>query len=304
VVFLCAIAAVLAVRAPAPDAQTAESKRITLDRYGVTIDYEVKDEKIADGVASIFEKNIPRVSGELGLSTIHPFRVFLIPDIADYQRKMKLRLPSWGIAFAFMENQIMLVDVKRAANAWNSLDDVIPHELSHLLLAQRVGNVPMPLWFIEGLAQWQAREWSFLDNWRLMEAVWGRRAPGLVQISYALPPDQSRAQDAYRVAYTAFQYRFEKKMEDIPAFLDEVVRHGDFGEAFAVYFDETELEYSWRFARHLNSRYKSGLMLFQTGPLFTLMALLFLLVVLRTWIRNRRKMRELEDVERGLRADD
>ena len=45
-------------------------------------------------------------------------------------------------------------------------------------------------------------------------------------------------------------------------------------------------------------------MLFQTGPLFTMMALLFLLVALRTWIRNRRKMREREDAEHGLRMDD
>ena len=304
VLSLCVIAAVLAVVPPDSDALTSKSKRLTLDNYGVTIDYDAKDEKIAGEVASIFEARIPRVSGELGLSTVRPFRVFLVPDMNDYQEKVGFRLPSWGIAFAFMDNQIMLVDVKRAANAWNSLDDVISHELSHLLLAQRVEKVRMPLWFMEGLAQWQAREWSILDNWRLMEAVWGRRAPGLIQISHALPPEQSRAQDAYRVAYAAFQYRFDKEMEDIPAFLDDVNRFGDFSEAFEAFWGETEYEYSRRFSGHLVSRYKSGLMLFQTGPLFTMMALLFLLVALRTWIRNRRKMRELEDAERGLRMDD
>ena len=114
----------------------------------------------------------------------------------------------------------------------------------------------MPLWFMEGLAQWQAREWSIIDNWRLMEAVWGRRAPGLIQISHALPPEQSRAQDAYRVAYAAFQYRFDKEMEDIPAFLDDVNRFGDFSEAFEAFWGETEYEYSRRFSGHLVSRYK------------------------------------------------
>jgi hypothetical protein len=296
-VSLAAVGLGSAVGAPEP-------KHVTLDDYGITIEYHAKDQRVADKVVSIFESVIPRISGELGLTTIRPFRVFLIPDMDSYQEMAALRLPSWGIAFAFMDNQIMLVDVKRAANAWNSLDNVIPHELSHLLLAQRVEEARMPLWFVEGLAQWQAREWSILEHWRLMETVWGNRAPTLTQIAYALPREETRARDAYRVAYVAFQYRFDKRMENIPAFLDEVNDHGDFGEAFNAFWDETELEYSARFADHLSRKYGSGLMLFQTGPLFTLMAVLFLLVVLRTWIRNRRKLARLDDVEGGIHRDD
>lgn len=295
-VWLAAVGLGSAVGAPAP-------KHVTLDDYGITIEYDAKDQRITDKVVAIFESVIPRISRELGLNTVRPFRVFLIPDMDSYEEMAALRLPSWGIAFAFMDNQIMLVDVKRAANAWNSLDDVIPHELSHLLLAQRVEDARMPLWFIEGLAQWQAREWSILEHWRLMEAVWGNRTPMLTQITYALPREEARARDAYRVAYVAFQYRFDKRMEIIPAFLDEVNERGDFGDAFNAFWDETELEYSMRFADHLSRKYGSGLMLFQTGPLFTLIALLFLLVVIRTWIRNRRKLARLDDVERGIHRD-
>ncbi|UCH82917.1 MAG: hypothetical protein JSW50_10620, partial [Candidatus Latescibacterota bacterium] len=52
-------------------------------------------------------------------------------------------------------------------------------------------------------------------------------------------------------------------------------------------------------AAHLSHRYGSWLMLFQTGPLFTLLAFLFLFVMLRIWIANRKKLKEMERRERG-----
>jgi hypothetical protein len=281
-------------------AQDARPEQITLGTYGITIDFRSSDKKVAVKVAEICNETIPALSSQLGLGSVRPFRVFLIPDMQEYQERMQIRLPSWGIAFAFMENQIMLVDVRKATNAWNSLEKVIPHELSHLLLAQRAGDVQFPLWFMEGLAQWQAGEWSIIENWRLMEAVWGNRAQTLMQISQRLPADQTGARNAYRVAYAGFAHRFGEQTENLPAFLDEVVRQGNFGDAFNVFWGESEYEFAAGFAKHLDHKYRSRLLIFQTGPLFTLLAFLFLIGMLRIWIRNRRKLKEMEERERGL----
>jgi hypothetical protein len=276
-----------------------QTKRLTLDPYGITIDYRASDERVAGMVAAIMEERTPALARELGLRAVEPFSVVLVPDIRDYEERTGYTFPPWGVAFAFPGNGIFLVDVKRATNAWNSLEKVIPHETSHMLLAQRVPGVGMPLWFVEGLAQWQAREWSLLDNWRLMESVWGNRAPRLEQLVSSIPPGEDRAREAYRVAYAAFQHRFDKQMERLSGFLDEVARRGDFGEAFEAWWGEGEYEYSARFAKHLESKYKSGLMLFQTGPLFTLVSVLFVLVVVGRYVRNRRRLRRMDEAERG-----
>lgn len=278
-------------------AEPPGTKHLVLDRYGVAIEYRAEDEKVAAKVASICEKTLPMLSGELGLDVVQPFSVFLIPDIKAYEERMRLGLPQWGIAFAFSENRIMLVDVKRATDAWNSLEKVIPHELSHLLLAQRTGGVRMPLWFVEGLARWQAGEWSVLDSWRLMESVWSNQAIAIDRIVSAMPAEENRARDAYRVSYAAFQERFGKRMELLPGFLDEVVREGDFGKAFEGYWKESETQYYARFTEHLESKYGSRLMFFQTGPLFTFISVLFLLVILAKWLKSRRKLRRMEEGE-------
>jgi hypothetical protein len=301
--FLFAVFLLAAIGAPPVDAN-AQERVLTLDGYPITIRYLDKDEKVADKVSVVATDALPRLSRELGMQEIKPMRVFLISDMAAFQRERQIRLPAWGVAFALMDNQVMLVDVKRATNAMNKLETVIPHELSHLLVAQRVGGVSLPVWFLEGLAMWQAREWSLIENWRLMEAVWGKRAPTLNQVYVGLPHEESRARDAYRVSYMGFTERFDDEMGLVPSFLDEVVRSGDFSSAFEVFWGENEFDYYTRLAAALDNRYRSRLLLFQTGPLFTIMAVIFVFVVLRLYIRNRIRLKRMEDVERGSWPED
>ena len=116
VLIACAvfIAPDLSAEAPVPTAsynpagQNGRPDLITLERYGITIEFRPSDEKVAVRVAEICEETIPTLSSQIGLRSVRPFRVFLIPDMPAYQKRMRIRLPSWGIAFAFMENQIML----------------------------------------------------------------------------------------------------------------------------------------------------------------------------------------------------
>jgi hypothetical protein len=131
----------------------------------------------------------------------------------------------------------------------------------------------------------------------LMESVWNNSAPRLEYIRSALPPDERRTREAYRVSYAAFQHLFDGRMERLPDFLGEIKSRGDFGEAFGAFWNESEDAYYARFARHLEMKYKTGLMLFQPGPLFTVVSVLFVMVVLSTWMRNRRKLRKMEEAE-------
>lgn len=275
----------------------------TVEGYPVTIRYLERDEKVAREVAEIAGEKLPRLTAELGLERVAPIRVLLISDMESFRREQQVRLPHWGVAFALMEQQVMLVDVRRATEEWGTLSRVIPHELSHLLLAQRLGGVSTPVWFVEGLAMWQAREWSPLESWRLMETVWGNRAPDLSQIHASLPYDEGLARDAYRVAYAGFTDRFDDSTERLPAFLDEIAR-SDFASAFEAFWAESESDYYVRFGHALEHRYKSSLLLFQSEPLFTLAAVLFVLVVIRTYVRNRRKLKKLDDLDPGMASDE
>jgi hypothetical protein len=189
----------------------------------------------------------------------------------------------------------MVVDVARATQAWNSLEAVIPHEFSHLLYAERVGMTPTPIWFLEGLAQWQAGEWSLVDSWQLMNAVWSNQAPKLWQLQNQYPAGEEGARNGYRVSYVAFTRLFDGRTGDIPAFLDEIKRKGDFEEAFLSYFLEYPMSFYVRFQQRLDAKYHSRLLVFQSGPLFSILAVAFLILAIRYHIRKKRRLQEMAD---------
>jgi hypothetical protein len=265
----------------------------------VVIRYEDKNERVAKRVAEICEDRLDELSAQLGMGAVPPIEILIVDDVGSYGRRIGSDLPAWGVAFALMGQGKMVVDAKRATQAWNSLESVIPHEFSHLLYAHRVGMTPTPIWFLEGLAQWQAGEWSLVDSWQLMNAVWSNQAPKLWQLQNQYPPGEEGARNGYRVSYVAFTKLFDGRTSDIPSFLDEIERQGDFEEAFLAYFLEYPMSFYVRFQQRLESRYHSRLLVFQSGPLFSILAAAFLILAIRYHIRKRRRLQEMADEPGG-----
>lgn len=271
--------------------------------HPVVIRYDEDDERVARRVAEICDERLDELTAQLGFAETPPIRIEIVDNIGRYRRRMGGELPSWGVAFALMGEGKMVVDVARATRAWNSLEAVIPHEFSHLLVAHRVGPTPLPIWFLEGLAQWQAGEWSLVDSWQLMNAVWSNQAPKLWQIQSRYPAGEERARNAYRVSYVAFTKLFDGRFDDVPAFLDEIERQGDFEEAFLSFFGEYSMSFYVRFQQRLEARYHSRLLVFQSGPLFSILAAAFLVLAIRYYIRKRRRLREMADEPGGVHPD-
>lgn len=286
-VALCALTALSAV---------AQPRTRTLDPYPVTIRYEPRYGRVAQKVDQITREELPRLMAELGLEHLSPIEIVVTDDARAYDRSLTSELPNWGVAFAILEEQRILVDVHKATRAYNSLDEVVPHELSHLLARQRVPDAELPIWFSEGLAQWQAREWSLVDAWQLMQGVWTGSAPRVDDLGRTYPGEEARAQDAYRVSYAAFTYLFEDVgFAKLPEFLSAVEARGSFALGFRDYWGFGVADFAAYFQDDIERRYKSKAFALQNGPLFGFAALVFVAVIIRQTIKRRRKFAQLEE---------
>jgi len=269
----------------------------------VSVRYAPRNERVARRVLAICHKHLPELSAQLQVKSHAPVRVKVVDDLRPYRHAFRGGLPVWGVAFTVLETGQVVVDVKRAIGAWNSLDRVLAHELSHVLIARRVGRIRMPIWFLEGLARWQSGEWGFVDSWQLMNAVSGGRAPRLWELEMVYPANAERARTAYRISYRAVQSLFHSRFDRLNAFLDEVIRQGSFRAAFPATIGETEAAWMESFHQDLERRYHSWLLVFQTGPLFGIISVLFLFAIIRYQIRKRRKLKELARSAEGLSLD-
>jgi hypothetical protein len=274
----------------------ADDRTRTLEPLPVTIRYQPRHSRVADKVDQITREELPRLMSELGLPSLHPIEIVVTGDARAYDQSLTRQLPEWGVAFAILEEQRILVDVDKATRAYNSLDEVVPHELSHLLTRQRVPHAQLPLWFAEGLAQWQAREWSLVDGWQLMQNVWAGSAPRLDDIARAYPRHEEPAQEAYRVSYAAFTELFaEVGFAKLPEFLSVVDARESFGVAFREYWGFSVADYAAYFQDDIEKRYRTKALAFQTGPLWGFAALVFVVVLIRQSFKRRRKYEQMEE---------
>jgi len=262
----------------------------------VTISADARYHRVSARIGRICEAEGPRIARELGLETVAPIEIDVVDDLSAYNLRHGGRLPEWGIAFALLEENRIVVDVGRATREFNSLDEVVPHELSHILVHQRAPDVTFPIWFLEGLAQWQAREWSLVDQWELIQGVWSHTSPRLSDMYGHYPAEEARAQQAYRVAYAGFTDLFsEVGFDHLAPFLAEVRHRHSFERGFRAYFGYSVAEYQAFFQDGFEKKYGSPWMALQTAPLFAFAAILFLFVIVRYWIRRRRKFARLDD---------
>jgi uncharacterized membrane protein YecN with MAPEG domain len=275
------------------------SERIEVPGYAVTVRYEARHARVARRVAAVAADALPRLTRELGVDALEPIEMLVVDDLGPYRRALQGELPEWGVAFAVLRQRIIVVDVERATRAYGSLDEVIPHELSHLLLMQQTGGVAFPVWFIEGLAQWQAGEWNMVDAWQLMNAVWGGEVPPLRHLLDQYPDNEEHARNAYRLSYAAFTDLFERRVDALPAFVADARARGSFPEAFVAFTGVPLGQWMADFDERLGRRYHSRLLVFQTGPLFSIAAVLFLFVILRYQLRKRNRLKALERSEGG-----
>jgi hypothetical protein len=111
-----------------------------LDAHPVRIYYENDEKRVAERVAEICEELMDELCGELGLRSSPPIEIDIVDDVGRYRRRFGGDMPRWGVAFALMGEGRMVVDAVRATRAWNQLESVIPHELSHLLVGTRTAS--------------------------------------------------------------------------------------------------------------------------------------------------------------------
>ena len=69
------------------------------------------------------------------------------------------------------ENRIVLFPARSPAYPHDTLEDVLHHEVAHILISRAAGGMPVPRWFHEGLAVLAERTWGFEDDARLLREL-------------------------------------------------------------------------------------------------------------------------------------
>lgn len=115
------------------------------------------DQAFAEKFANRAEQYYQQITTDLGFTRFKDFwlwdhraRIVIYPSVAEFRSASKA--PSWAIGRASVSRHEI---AGSRDDSEHFLSNVLPHEMSHLILAEFIGADRLPHWLSEGVAQWE-----------------------------------------------------------------------------------------------------------------------------------------------------
>lgn len=212
-----------------------------------------------------------------------PVLLVLAPEASPIGR----RTPAWIAGFALGDRDTAVLFPARAPSYPDStFEELVLHEIGHILVRRSCNGQPIPRWFNEGLALFIGRPWRLEDHSRVTWALVSGRQVSLSDLDPYFLRSRETAGHAYALAGAFVQDLVRRQGTAAIADMLTAVAHGtDFDAAFLAVTGETLAAAEHDFwSRHT--------FIYRWVPVLGSSATLWLLVTaLALWAFRRRRAR-------------
>jgi len=126
-----------------------------------------------------------------------PIRVILAPEGSG----PAVLVPPWISGYALSHQGLIVLLPQRIPSYPDaSLEEVLHHEVAHVLIDRASGGRPLPRWFHEGLALIAGGSWGFDDRSRLTLALLADRPVSLAELEERFAGERGEVNRAYAIA--------------------------------------------------------------------------------------------------------
>ena len=160
-----------------------------------------------------------------------PIYLVLAPEDSSAARSA----PGWIAGYAFSDQDVAVLFPARTPTYPDSnFEELVLHEVGHILVARASGGVDLPRWFNEGLALFIGRPWRLEDHSRVTWALVSRRNVTLADLEDHFATNRAAAAHAYALAGAFVHDLLQRHGPDAAALvLAKVAAGASFEDAFA-----------------------------------------------------------------------
>jgi hypothetical protein len=217
------------------------------------IRYHASDQSALTDVQKSAEDPFDHITTFLGYRPGGRVPITIVSSHAELEQQVGGARPTWVHGTALPDSLAILTPLRFSptfnGHRYEEVFKLVPHEFTHLLLAQIVGYpgfLEMPSWLNEGLAVYLAgQSW---DEQALKDAAKQRKLPSLEELGKAFS-SQEPAGASYSIARSITGFLIETYGADkIPLLLGALAKGRDFNSALqeTIGIDRETLERQWR----------------------------------------------------------
>jgi len=250
---------------------------------------------------AIEPKRFDDIARLVGLAdTGPPIQVVLAPEISEVARNVS----PWVAGFASSGESMVVIFPARTPRYPNgSLEDVLRHEVTHVLIGRASAERPVPRWFNEGLAMSAERGWRWEDEGQFVYQWALAPVQSLADIDRMFEGGQTEQTRAYALSGAFVHDLLRREGQSFGAQILSRMNDGAsfdhaFTEAAGLTPDAAEAEF-WNRQRMWTAWLPE---LTSSNILWLAITGLALIAIVRRWMRNRTI--EKQWIEEGVGSDE
>jgi len=265
------------------------------------IRYAAGDEKLAAELERESVRIRERVIADIGVNFAEKTEIRLCPTLESFREAQPggTWVPLWSIGVAYSaENVIVLLSPRAIKGSRSDAVAVFAHEFSHIALGRALAGVAVPAWLNEGLAMYEAREWTFSRTAVLTRAALMDRLIPLRVLTLSFPAEQEPAELAYAEGFMFVSFLINKMgQKAFQRLIRDYTRYGDLEGALrrGTGMDIAELEERWLV--YLKLRVSWIPIITSVSTFWFIAALIFVYGYARKKRQAQRRLKEMETEE-------
>jgi hypothetical protein len=244
-----------------------------------------------------------RIIADIGVDFPEKTEIRLAPTLEAFRESQPggAWIPLWAAGVAYPDENVIVLRSPRAVKG-SRIDvvDVFAHEFSHIALGRALSGVRVPVWLNEGLAIYEAREWTFSRISVLTTAALMDRLIPLPVLTLSFPAEAGPAELAYAEGFMFVSFLINKVgREAFHRLLRDYTRYGDLEGALrrGTGMSLADLEEGWLF--YLKLRVSWIPLITSVSALWFVMALIFIYGYMRKKRQAEQRLKEMLEEEAG-----
>ncbi len=261
----------------------------------VTVYFNEADTRIVTLTAETVGRQQQHLSDRYNLP-VYPVHIYIASDENEYRLHSGSASPLWSIGLA-SEDRMLVKSPSFSRQTIAQYRTTLQHETVHLAL----DKLDLPVWFNEGLAQYESEPFSLRQKALVSRGLWSGKLFSFNEIEALMQMPKASAELAYAQSVAAVDYLSDRYGASLLAsLLSRVRQSGQFSTGFGSTFliSPRAFENEWR--EYVRTRYRIFILTDSNNFLWSGVTLLFLAGVFLTRRRRKQILKKWEQDEREM----